>query len=164
MIYYYFPTKRKNIVMNKNTISEIKVSYSHSVQKNDRVTISNSQDAHEVLRKVWDHDLIELQEEFKVLLLNRANQVLGIYDVSKGGTNGTVVDVRLILAVALKCNASAIILAHNHPSGSLASSGADKAVTKKIVGGGKLVDIVVLDHLIITQNAYFSLADERMIH
>ena len=154
MIYYYFPTKRKNIVMDKNTISEIKVSYSHSVQQNDRVTISSSQDAHEVLRKVWDHDLIELQEEFKVLLLNRANQVLGIYDVSKGGTNGTVVDVRLILAVALKCNASAIILAHNHPSGEPIPSTADKRITERIQSALALVDIRVLDHIIVGTSCY----------
>ncbi|MBR9923277.1 MAG: JAB domain-containing protein [Bacteroidetes bacterium] len=149
--------------MNKNTISEIKVTYTHPTHQDERITIRSSKDANNAFSSVWDHDLIELQEEFKVLLLNRANQVLGIYHVSKGSISGTVVDTRMILAVALKANACSIILAHNHPSGNLRPSEADKTLTKKIVEAGKLVDINVLDHLIITREAYCSLADEGMI-
>jgi DNA repair protein RadC len=149
--------------MNKNTISEIKVTYTQSTPETERITIRSSRDANEAFRSVWDHDLIELQEEFKVLLVNRANQVLGFYHVSKGSVAGTVVDVRLILAVALKANACSIILAHNHPSGNLRPSNADKTLTNKIVEAGKLMDVNVLDHLIMTRDAYCSLADEGMI-
>ena len=105
-------------------------------------------------------DTIELQEEFKVVLLNRANEVLGVYSLSKGGITGTIVDQRLIFAVALKCNATGIILCHNHPSGNLKPSEADVTMTSKIKKCGELFDISLLDHLIITKNGYFSFTQD----
>jgi DNA repair protein RadC len=106
---------------------------------------------------------IELQEEFKVLLLNRNHQVLGIYPLSKGGVSGTVVDAKLVFSVALKCNASSIVMAHNHPSGNLKPSEADLKLTKKMKEIGTLMDTPVLDHLIIGENNYLSFADEGLI-
>jgi DNA repair protein RadC len=100
------------------------------------------------------------QEEFKILLLNRANEVLGIYPLSKGGITGTVVDQRLIFAVALKCNATGIILCHNHPSGKLLPSEADITLTKSICKCADLLEINLLDHLIITKNGFYSFSNE----
>lgn len=102
-------------------------------------------------------------EEFWVLMLNRANRVLSRYNVSKGGLSGTVTDVRLIMKRALECHAASVILCHNHPSGNLKPSDADNQVTKKIADAGKLMDIPVLDHVIITGNGYFSFADEGLL-
>ena len=84
----------------------------------------------------WDADLIEYQEEFKILLLNRANKVLGIVAISRGGVVGTIADPKVIFAAALTCNSSSIILAHNHPSGNLQPSHADLNLTKKMLEGG----------------------------
>jgi len=103
-------------------------------------------------------DIIEYQEQVKLVLLNRVNKVLGIYDVSKGGTASAVIDLKIILAIALKCNAHGIALLHNHPSGNLRPGDADKRLTKKLKDACKLVDLVLLDHLIITKESYYSFA------
>ena len=115
---------------------------------------------YEVIMKHWNLEIIEYQEEVKVILLNRANIVLGIYEMSKGGISGTVVDIRIIIGVALKCNASSIILVHNHPSGKLVPSEPDKAITKRLKLACNLLELVLLDHLIISKYGYFSFADD----
>lgn len=102
-------------------------------------------------------------EEFWVLFLNRNNLVIDKMMVSQGGLTGTVIDVRLILKTALEKLACSLILCHNHPSGNLNPSEADKEITKKIKEAGKHMDIPVLDHLIIANDAYFSFADEGLI-
>ncbi|HAH23765.1 MAG TPA: hypothetical protein DCL77_08410 [Prolixibacteraceae bacterium] len=102
-------------------------------------------------------------EEFWILLLNRNNLVLDKYMVSQGGLSGTVIDVRIILKMALEKLACSIILCHNHPSGNLVPSEADKEITRKIKEAGKHMDIPVLDHVIIGNGSYFSFADEGMI-
>ncbi|MCL4162450.1 UNVERIFIED_CONTAM: hypothetical protein GTU68_054060 [Idotea baltica] len=142
-------------------ISEIQVSYTNC--NKERLQIKSSVDSHRLFLACWSKKTIELQEEAKVLLLNRNNQVLGIYPLSKGGVSGTVVDAKLVFGVALKCNASSIILAHNHPSGNLQPSKADKAITKKLVEASKFLDIKLLDHLIITKDGYYSFADELLM-
>ena len=106
---------------------------------------------------------MDLQETFNVMLLNRANEVLGIYRLSKGSVSGTLVDPKLVFSVALKGLASVIILAHNHPSGTLKPSSADIELTRKLVEGGKLLDIQIVDHIIVTRHGYYSFADEGMI-
>ena len=141
-----------------NEVAEIKVSY--STTSTPKVKITSGDVAFELLLSLWDLDTIELQEEFKVLLLNRANEVLGIYPLSKGGITGTVVDSRLIFAVALKCNATGIIIAHNHPSGTLKPSEADITLTKSIKKCGDFLDITLIDHLIITKNGFYSFSNE----
>jgi DNA repair protein RadC len=138
-------------------VAEIKVSYSNT--KLEKVKVTNSQILFDVIIKQWNMNIIEYQEEVKVVLLNRANIVLGIYEMSKGGLTGTVVDIRIILGIALKCNATSIVLAHNHPSGNLMPSEADKAITKKLKKACVLLDIVLLDHLIITKEGYYSFSD-----
>ncbi len=147
--------------MEKLKIAEIKVSY--STNKRPKTSITGSDSAHKLLLSCWDKSIIEFQEEFKVLLLNRSNKVLGVYPLSKGGVSGTFVDPKLVFSVALKCNASALIFAHNHPSGNLSPSENDKGLTKKLISAGRFLDMKVLDHLIITTEGYYSFADEGIM-
>ena len=133
---------------------------SYSTTSTPKIKITSVNKAFEVLLSLWDLDTIELQEEFKVLLLNRANEVLGIYPLSKGGITGTVVDSRLIFAVALKCNATGILLCHNHPSGNLKPSDADITLTRSIKKCADFLDITLIDHLIITKNGFYSFSNE----
>lgn len=144
-----------------NTIQEIKVSYTSG--NRDKVKITNSKDSYELFLSCWSQKTIELQEEFKVLLLNRNHQVLGIYPLSKGGVSGTVVDAKLVFSVALKCNASSIIIAHNHPSGNLKPSEADLRLTKKLKEAGNYLDVKVLDHIILSREGYYSFVDESQM-
>lgn len=141
----------------ENTLAEIQVSYNTNSRVKPKITSSHT--AYELLQASWSSGTMELQEEFKVLLLNRSNSVLGIYNMSKGGTGGTVVDIKLLFAVALKCNAVSIIISHNYPSGKLEPSLADKEMTKKIKSASEFLDVKLLDHLIITKNGYYSFAD-----
>ena len=97
------------------------------------------------------------------MLLSRHNRVLGLVDISLGGTAGTLADPKVIFAAAIKGNASGIILAHNHPSGNLRPSQADIDLTRKLKAGGQILDIGVLDHIIITSESFFSFTDEEMI-
>jgi DNA repair protein RadC len=149
--------------MKKYNLSEIKLSYSAKIPVSKRARITKSHDAYALFKENWNMDTIELLEEFKVMMLNRANDVIGIWKVSQGGTSGTVVDAKLVFAAALKCNASSIILAHNHPSGNTKPSLADIDLTRKLKAGGELLDISVLDHLILTIEGYYSFADEGKV-
>jgi DNA repair protein RadC len=142
-------------------IAEVKVSYSSNNKK--KLKIKNSKESYDVLIASWNKNTIELQEEFKVLLLNRNNQVLGVYSLSKGGVSGTFVDAKLVFSVALKCNASSIIIAHNHPSENLTPSEADKSLTKKLKRAGKYLDINLIDHVILSKDDYYSFIDNGLI-
>ena len=144
-------------------VSEIELVYRTSIKPSQRPQVSSSAAAYEILLAGWDPDKIEFVEQFKVLLLNRSNRVLGQYELSTGGTAGTVVDIRLIFAAALKANASGIILAHNHPSGNLAASQPDRDITSKVREAGKILEIPVLDHLIVTSEGYYSFADQGLL-
>ncbi len=106
---------------------------------------------------------LNYREYFNILCLKRNNKVLGYCQISAGGLNGTVVDVRIIMQTALKSNACSVILSHCHSSVHLLPSDADKELTKKIKEAGKLLDIAVLDHLILTSEKYFSFADEGLM-
>ena len=99
-------------------------------------------------------------EEFWIVYLNNSNKVISKSQLSKGGITGTVVDVRLAFKTAIELNAVSVILVHNHPSGTLTPSDADKQITKKLKLAGESLDIKVLDHLIVTETNYFSFADE----
>lgn len=102
-------------------------------------------------------------EEFWIVFLNNSNAVLQAGQLSKGGITGTLVDVRLVLKQALELGAVGLILAHNHPSGTLRPSEADKQITRKLKVAAEALDIKVLDHIIITQKEYFSFADENIL-
>lgn len=143
-------------------VSEISIIY--KPKRGQRPQITCSQDAFTVLTKIYDWDTIEAYETFWILLLNRANRVIGAYEVSNGSVAGTVVDAKLIFAVALKCLACSIVLSHNHPSGSLNPSQADIDLTRKLVEAGKVLDIIVVDHILIVADGwYYSFADESLI-
>ncbi|TKK66421.1 DNA repair protein [Ilyomonas limi] len=141
-------------------VSEVELVYKTKIKATERLQVSTSKEVYELLKRHWDENKIEFVEQFKILLLNRANKVLGIYEISTGGLVGTVADPKLIFIAALKVAASHIILAHNHPSGNLNPSIQDKQLTQKIKEGGKLLEIVVMDHLIISKDGYYSFADE----
>ncbi|MCE7056292.1 JAB domain-containing protein [Algoriphagus sp. AGSA1] len=140
-------------------VAEIKLGYSAKVKSSQRPRVASSRQVHEVFAKVWDQERIGFVEDFKVMLLSRANRVLGIVTISSGGTAGTVVDVKLVYAAAIKANASSVILAHNHPSGNLMPSEQDKRLTQRIKEAGKILDIPVLDHLILAEEGYYSFVD-----
>ncbi|MCD9584769.1 JAB domain-containing protein [Tenacibaculum maritimum] len=142
-------------------IAEVKVSY--TTNNTEKLRVTNSKTSYNVLLACWNKNTLELQEEFKVLLLNRNNQVLGIYPLSKGGTASSIVDVKLLFSVALKCNTHGIILAHNHPSGNLTPSEADKRLTKKIVEASRILDVAILDHIILSKNDYYSFSDNNIL-
>ncbi|HUC82966.1 MAG TPA: JAB domain-containing protein [Flavisolibacter sp.] len=148
-----------------NNVSEIDIVYKRKVvcKASERPLISSSSDGYRVCLHYWNLDKIELVEEFKVLFLSRANRVLQIFPVSQGGITGTVADPRLILAGAIRVAACSMILVHNHPSGSLKPSRQDEELTAKIREAARYFDIKVLDHLIITSEAYFSFADEGLL-
>jgi DNA repair protein RadC len=145
------------------TIAEVKLIYRTKVKASDRPQVKSSKDAFDIFMESWDLDSIEHTEEFKLMLLNRSNKVLGISSLSKGGTTGTVVDVKLLLQYTIKVNANAIILCHNHPSGNLNPSESDTAITRKIKDSAILMDIQLLDHLIINTDNYYSFADYGLI-
>ena len=125
-----------------------------------RVTITSSRDIYHLVRP----HLMDLpHEEFWVVLLNRANVVMRQVAVSQGGVAGTVADPKMIFKEALEQLASSIILVHNHPSGNRQPSGADISLTKKLKEAGNFLDLPVLDHLIYTDQGYFSFADEGLL-
>lgn len=102
-------------------------------------------------------------EEFHIILMNRNNEVIGVRQISKGGLAGTYVDPKIIFKIGIDLGAAAILLAHNHPSGNCKPSNNDKALTRRIVQFGKMIELVVMDHLIITDNGYFSFSDNGML-
>ena len=124
--------------------------------------ITESVHVYNYVKNFW-HDDILLYESFFILLLNQANETVGYAKISQGGIAGTVVDTKIIAKYALDSLCPAIILAHNHPSGNPNPSKADIAITKKIKEGLKLLDIQVLDHLILFEGGYTSLADENLM-
>ena len=122
--------------------------------------LTSSKIAHQYINHIFE-DLGH--EEFHVILLNRANRIIKSVLISKGGISGTVADGKIIFKTALENNASAIILCHNHPSGNLKPSTTDIELTKKLSKFAKLIDLVTLDHLIVTDTDYYSFADHSMI-
>ena len=126
-----------------------------------KVKIQTSKDSADFFREVWEG--IDIYESFFVIYLNQANNTIGWYRASQGGLAGTVADPRLILKKALDILATSMILCHNHPSGNLKPSRADEILTDKIKGGGAFMDIKVLDHIILTEDSYYSFADEGLL-
>ncbi len=141
-------------------LQEISITYRNKMKVSEMPHATSSQDVFDLLQNIWS-DKIGYVEEFMVLCLNRGNRVLGWSLVGTGGLSGVVADPKVIFQVALKSNASSIIVAHNHPSGTLKPSDADRRLTSKILQAGQFLDISVLDHLIITpDDRYYSFADE----
>lgn len=144
-------------------VSEVELVYRSKTKPSNRPLINHSQASYDILMATWDFNKLEFIEQFKVLYLNRANKVLAIFEISTGGLTGTVADPRLIFVTALKLNATALILCHNHPSGNNKPSEADKALTEKIRQAGRFLDLQVTDHIILSSEGYFSFADEGLL-
>ncbi|MDC7995512.1 JAB domain-containing protein [Altibacter sp. HG106] len=142
-----------------HNISEIEIVYKPSKLSNT-LKIKSSLTAYKVIKSNWNSDTIELFEEFKVVLLNNSNEVLGIYTLSKGGYTGTIVDLRILFAILLKSAAVAFITVHNHPSSILKPSQSDIQIYKKIEKVAQFHDISYLDNLIITNQGYVSFKDD----
>lgn len=155
--------EKKSAVQAMSAVAEIELVYRSKVKAADRPCVSSSTDVVNLLRILWEEGKIDLVEQFKVLYLNRANHVLCVYNLSTGGVTGTIADPRLVFAAALKVNACSLVLCHNHPSGSLKPSRADEELTQKIKNAGAFLDIKVLDHVILSSEAYFSFADEGLL-
>ena len=124
----------------------------------DQVKISNSENAANFIRQFYSDD-IEIYESFFILLLNRANKVIGYAKISQGGVCGTVVDKKILLKYVIDSLASGVIIAHNHPSGNTSPSDADIRITKEVKELCKLVDSGLLDHVILTADSFYSFAD-----
>ena len=141
-------------------VNVVSLHYKLKHDTTDYPIINNSKIAADIFYESWDKDTIGLEEQLKVLYLNRRNQVIGLYTVSVGGVAGTVVCNKKILACGLKIVASGMIIAHNHPSGNKQLSKQDKTITKSLKECGKIMDIKLLDHIIILPNGNFvSFAD-----
>ena len=147
--------------INFDLIAEITIGYSHLVKPANQIQICSSADTYKHVLPIWKE--IDYRESFAVLLLSRANKILGIRWISAGGTNSTLVDIKMIFQAALKANSVAIIAAHNHPSGQLYPSDADTKLTRKIRDAGNFLDITLLDHIILSSEGYYSMADEGLI-
>lgn len=144
-------------------VTEVELVYRNKVPPKDRPQIQHSSHAYEMLMMAWDMNKIELLEQFKIVLLDRRNACIGISDISTGGITGCIVDARIVFSTALKARASSIILSHNHPSGNLTPSNEDINITKKLVEAGKLLDIHVIEHMIVTPHSYYSFADNGLL-
>lgn len=126
------------------------------------IKITNSQNSADFIRQFYTDD-IGIFESFFILMLNRSNTTIGYAKISQGGTAGTVVDIKIVAKYAVDSLANSVILAHNHPSGSLTPSAQDLEITSKIKQGLSLLEIQVLDHIILTEENYYSFADEGRI-
>lgn len=151
----------KKILSSSRSLPQIKLRYKIKLKKSELPLITMSEDAYKILEEVWKGlDNINHIESFIVLYMSRSNRVLGWQQVSLGGITGTVADPRIIFQAAILTNAAGIILSHNHPSGNTKPSEADIQLTQKMTQAGKVLDISVLDHLIMTDEGYYSFADE----
>ncbi len=144
-------------------MAEIKVTYDRTTNSSENLTVNSSQYADFIFRHYFDRKTIQYCEEFKVMYLDQKNSLLGIVQHSKGGASSTVVDIKQILGVALTANATSLILAHNHPTGNLKPSRQDLELTKDIKASCTVMHLALLDHLILTKDSYYSLADEGIL-
>ena len=143
------------------TVGEVELTYKST--STSRNKIYSSEDAYRYLLPTYKEGTICYKEYFKVLFLNQASQILGYTLISEGGITETCADVRVILQAALLTNSVAIILTHNHPSGNLKPSRQDMEITKQVRDAAKLMRITLTDHLILTDEGYYSFADEGQL-
>jgi DNA repair protein RadC len=143
--------------------AEVELIYRSKIKPKDRIQIPDSRTAYQVLKSTWDENKIELLEQFKIVLLDRNMGCLGVAEIGRGGKHQCIADPKLIFVAALKANAEAIILAHNHPSGNLKASKQDLALTTDLIAASKLLDIKIVDHLIITSDGYTSFEKDKLV-
>jgi DNA repair protein RadC len=144
-----------------SNLGEFSVEYKYKSNLKNRPQINSSKDAYEVLKQVFNNKKIGLQEQIVVLYMNNSNTIIGTCNLCSGSLTSAIVDIRLIVASALKLMATSLIISHNHPSGKLVASDQDKEITKKLYKALELIDMKLLDHIIISPfDEYFSLKDE----
>jgi DNA repair protein RadC len=145
-------------------VSEVRLVYENKIPYPERIQIKSSGDAKDIFMEYWDKETIGYTETVMLLLLNRANQAIGIMTISTGSTLGCIFDIKRILQIAIKANSSSVAVAHNHPSGNTKPSEADINITRKLSNALKTVDLNLLDHIIITEEGgYLSFADEGIL-
>lgn len=154
------PKKRQPQAAHENSdVSEIQISYKPTIHS---YRINHSSRSYDLFMRLWNKDLFHIQEQFGVLFLNKACDVIGYRIISTGSVDATTVDINLVIAIALKSLSKSIIIAHNHPSGNPEPSKGDKQVTDKLKKACALFDIEVLDHIILTERCYFSFQGESV--
>jgi len=144
-------------------VTEVELIYRNKVPASQRPLIQCSSDAYKILIKNWDLNRIELLEQFKIVLLDRRNACIGISEISTGGMTECIADPRIVFSTALKARAAYIILSHNHPSGNMKPSKQDFALTERMITGGRIVGVEVIEHMIVAPETYYSFADEGII-
>jgi len=144
-------------------VAEVSLVYKTKVKATERACITCSKDVHFLMKQMIGKDIINHHEEVWMILLNTRNRVVAVMQVSVGGIDSTVVDVRIILQACLKTNVSNLILSHNHPGGGTKPSPQDDMITEKLFFAAKTMDIKLLDHIIITDESFYSYADEGRI-
>lgn len=149
---------------NLTQVSEVSLTYKSKIKASERIKITRAADSYKVFKSIAEFNAnIEYKEMFYVMYLTKANKILSVAKLSEGGTSGTVVDIKILMQGAILQNSSAIIVSHNHLSGNVNPSNEDISVTKKIKEACKFFDIQLLDHIIITDESYYSFADEGII-
>lgn len=145
-------------------IADVRAVYSVKVPAKHRIQIKSPDAVYNILKPFYiESGFMEQKEIFSCLFLDRSNKILGMAKISEGSSCATVVDIPYIFRLAILMNASSIILCHNHPSGNLQASDADRQITKKIIQAGELLDIKIFDHMIISSWGYFSFLGEDLI-
>lgn len=142
------------------TVNEVKLTYKTKVKASQRPKLTTSREVYELLLRVYDRDTIEYKEYFKIVLLNQANKVLGVHNLSEGGIDGTYADVRQIMQIAILTNATGIIISHNHPSSNVIPSVGDRRITTAIKQACDIMNIRLIDHVIVSLESYYSFVDE----
>lgn len=152
------------MIKSKLQLPEIQITLKFKGKKSELRTLTCAEDTADLLRELMSGDgMIHFREEVILLCMNQGNKIIGYYRLSAGGMTGTVADLRILATIALNCCANQVIIAHNHPSGNLEPSRADKELTKKAKEGLAMLDIRLLDHLIITDEGHYSFANDGML-
>lgn len=147
-----------------SVFEEVQLVYRNKTKAENRPKVRRIEDAYDIFISSWDKDRIGLVEEFKMLMLDRANRFMSISTLFVGGLDGVIIDPKIIFATALKRRCNSLILAHNHPSGTLKPSLTDITITKQLVICGNFLELPVYDHIILSENGFYSLNDEGFIN
>lgn len=148
--------------LNNYVVAEIQISYKPAIS--DKPVIKSALDAYTIMRKYFNLDTIAYKEQLVIMYLNSEGRVIGVYGLSEGGTKYTIVDIKIVFAVALNTASSSFIIAHNHPSGNITPSEADIDLTNRLREAAKLMEMRLLDHLIISPfgNEFLSFESESI--
>ncbi|AUP79126.1 JAB domain-containing protein [Flavivirga eckloniae] len=154
--------KKEMIKNNVTKIHEVGIVYKRKLF-DEMITIKSSRDIDTFLRKTIDLEIVDLKEVFWVILLNNSHKILGLSEIGVGDAKGVIVNTIEIFQLAIKTNATSIVICHNHPSGKLVASRQDKSITQKIKQAAELFSIKLLDHIIITSEHYYSFSDDMIL-